>query len=192
MLIVLILVVFGLDAAGQSSPYRDSLAAFQRRYVETHEVVKGPSRDSLRFYPIDAAYRVDATFTPAKNSRWFSMETSGSIRKTFRIYGILRFRIHDTLQELQVLQGQYLGDDPAMTGYLFLPFTDGTTGAGTYESGRYIDLQMREIRDGRIEVDFNKAYNPYCAYVSGKYNCPVPPPANQLKIAVQAGEQRYH
>jgi uncharacterized protein len=75
--------------------------------------------------------------------------------------------------------------------YLFLPFTDATTGIETYESGRYIDLQINDIKNNEVLIDFNKAYNPYCAYVSGVYNCPVPPKENHLIVAILAGEKIY-
>jgi len=75
--------------------------------------------------------------------------------------------------------------------YLFLPFTDATTGVETYESGRYIDLQTGDIKNNQVVIDFNKAYNPYCAYVSGVYNCPIPPRENHLPVAILAGEKRF-
>ena len=74
--------------------------------------------------------------------------------------------------------------------YLFLPFTDATTGVETYESGRYIDLEINDIKDNLVIIDFNKAYNPYCAYTTG-YNCPIPPAENDLHIAITAGEKAY-
>ncbi|HEX6333812.1 MAG TPA: DUF1684 domain-containing protein, partial [Flavisolibacter sp.] len=74
--------------------------------------------------------------------------------------------------------------------HLFLPFTDATTGKTTYEVGRYIDLQITDIREGWVTIDFNKAYNPYCAYTSG-YNCPIPPAENRLPVAIEAGEKSY-
>jgi uncharacterized protein (DUF1684 family) len=74
---------------------------------------------------------------------------------------------------------------------LFLPFTDRTTGKESYDGGRYIDLDMSSIQNNEVVIDFNKAYNPYCAYVSGRYSCPIPPAENRLAVAVKAGEMRY-
>ena len=75
--------------------------------------------------------------------------------------------------------------------FLFLPFTDATSGIDSYESGRYMDIDMNEIQNNQLTIDFNKAYNPYCAYVSGVYNCPIPPKENHISIAIRAGEKNY-
>ncbi|MEP6597492.1 MAG: DUF1684 domain-containing protein [Ginsengibacter sp.] len=75
--------------------------------------------------------------------------------------------------------------------YLFIPFIDGTTGETTYESGRYIDLKIVDIQNAIYFMDFNKAYNPYCAYVSSVYNCPVPPKENGIVVSIMAGEKKY-
>jgi len=75
--------------------------------------------------------------------------------------------------------------------HLFIPFTDATSGEETYESGRYIDLEIKDITNENVLIDFNKAYNPYCAYVSGKYNCPIPPNENRLIVAIRAGEKSF-
>lgn len=75
--------------------------------------------------------------------------------------------------------------------HLFLPFTDLTSGEETYDNGRYIDLETVDIKNKTVEIDFNKAYNPYCAYVSYTYNCPIPPKENYLPVAILAGEKNY-
>ena len=70
----------------------------------------------------------------------------------------------------------------------FLPFMDTTTGDGSYADGRYLDLPATE--DGRLVVDFNYAYNPYCAY-NEMWSCPITPPENRLKVPVRAGEKVF-
>jgi uncharacterized protein (DUF1684 family) len=70
-------------------------------------------------------------------------------------------------------------------------FADLTSGDEKYTAGRYIDLLIEDIVDNKVILDFNKAYNPYCAYVSGKYNCPLPPRENQLPVAIFAGEKTF-
>jgi uncharacterized protein len=79
---------------------------------------------------------------------------------------------------------------PEYADYLFVPFTDATTGNETYGSGRYIDLRLGDIKNNTVLLDFNKCYNPYCAYTSG-YNCPIPPKENRLAVAVKAGEKVF-
>ena len=119
------------------------------------------------------------------------METSGTIKKTFRVYGMLRFMLNDTLVTLNVYQSQSQMNTDEFQNHLFLPFADLTSGDETYTAGRYIDLLIEDIVDNKVIIDFNKAYNPYCAYVSGKYNCPLPPRENELPVAIFAGEKTF-
>jgi uncharacterized protein len=189
-LVALCFVLLTANCSGQTS-YKDSLAAYIRTYIETHEVVKSENRKDLRFYPVDSAYRVTATFEKIQNGQWFEMPTSGRIKKIFKVYGTVNFALKDTLVKMNLYQSQGLMGSTEYTDYLFLPFTDATTGIETYESGRYIDLKTIDISNNEVVIDFNKAYNPYCAYVSGVYNCPLPPPENHLAVAVLAGEMSF-
>ena len=79
---------------------------------------------------------------------------------------------------------------PQFRNELFLPFKDKTNANGSYGGGRYIDIKISDIENGKVILDFNKAYNPWCAYSDG-YSCPIPPKENHLKIAVTAGEKEY-
>jgi uncharacterized protein (DUF1684 family) len=178
------------DSFAQSS-YKDSIEAFIKNYVDSHDVVKGEDRQYLHFFDVNEKFRVVAQFKKSQTNQWFEMPTSGKIKKVFRVYGILSFTINDTLVKLNLYQSQGLMGNDQYKNYLFLPFTDATTGSETYESGRYIDLQISDIKNNEVIIDFNKAYNPYCAYVSGVYNCPIPPAANHLPVAIRAGEKIY-
>lgn len=189
-LLSLFFSTFLLTSSGQTS-YKDSIRHFLDEYVKNHEVVTGADKKSLRFFPIDESYRVIATFEPASETKWFSMETSGTIKKIFRVYGTLHFTIHDTLVTLNIYQSQGLMQLGQYKDLLFLPFTDLSSGGETYATGRYIDLAITDIKEKKLIVDFNKAYNPYCAYVSGKYNCPIPPRENQLPVRILAGEKVF-
>jgi uncharacterized protein (DUF1684 family) len=171
--------------------YNDSLQQYQNKYVKDHEVVKGEDKKYFEFFPIDENYRVVGQFEKAKDTKWFSLATSGNQRKTFRVYGTVSLQIHDTLLKLNLYQAQSLMIDPALKDYLALMFTDKTTGSETYEAGRYIDLDIGDIKNNTVVIDFNKAYNPYCAYVKGKYNCPIPPRENDLPVAITAGEKTF-
>jgi uncharacterized protein (DUF1684 family) len=154
-------------------------------------VVRGTEKKYFQFYPINENYRVTAKFVKATGNKWFSMETSGVQKKTYRVYGTVSFTIHDTLVKANIYQSQNLLADPKYKDYLALMFTDKTTGEETYEAGRYIDLTLVDIKNDRLVIDFNKAYNPYCAYVKGKYNCPIPPSENYLPVAIEAGEKSF-
>lgn len=184
------LFLFCATAFSQSK-YEDSVREFQKNYVQTHEVVQGEDKKAMQFYPVDRRYRVMAKFSQPADSKWISFPTSGTLTKVFKVYGILDFQLRGKPLQLRVYQSQDLLLNPEYKNYLFLPFTDSTTGIETYEGGRYIDLATTDIHDGLVVIDFNKTYNPYCAYVSGKYNCPIPPKENSLPVAIRAGEKVY-
>jgi uncharacterized protein len=186
-----ILLSFSLCFASAQDHYKDSLQEYLNAYVQDHEVVKGADKTFFRFYPIDKKFRVTAALFPPKDGKWFSMATSGKTPQIFRVYGILHFEIHDTLVTLNIYQSQNLMQTEQYKNLLFLPFTDESSGEETYASGRYIDLIMDDIKGNKVILDFNKAYNPYCAYVSGQYNCPIPPKENQLPVKIAAGEKTF-
>ena len=118
------------------------------------------------------------------------METSSKDKHIYRVYAVAHFRIHDTVQKLHIYQSQRLMEIEKYADHLFIPFTDLTSGEESYENGRYIDLKISDLETGSLTIDFNKAYNPYCAYVSDRYSCPIPPAENHLPIAIRAGEKK--
>ena len=189
LLFVLVLLSF-LAAAGQKN-YEDSLETYIKDYVAKHEVVKNKDRKHLHFYSVNKDFRIAARFEKTDNSPWFKMETSGLARPMYRVYGKLHFMLHDTAVTLSVYQSQNLLQSDKYREHLFIPFTDATSGVETYEGGRYIDFNISDIRNDSLVIDFNKAYNPYCAYVSNVYNCPIPPAANRLTVAIKAGEKAF-
>ena len=173
-----------------ASSYSDSLQQYRKAYILNHEVVAPNDSAMFDFFPIDEQYRIIATFTPTKNGKWFSMKTSGSSDKIFRTYGKINFMIEGRPLELKIYQSQSLMVSDEHRDHLFLPFTDQTSGISTYESGRYIDLNIPDIQKNHVVIDFNKAYNPYCVYTTG-YNCPIPPAENFLDIPIRAGEKNF-
>jgi uncharacterized protein len=185
---------FGVALAGsaQKKSYTDSLAAFRSNYIQTHEVVRGKDRQFLRFFNPDARYKVICRFEKSNDSTVLPLKTSGSSIpiKQFVRFGTLHFRLMGKNVTLTVFQSPALSHTPAYRDYLFVAFTDSTTGISTYNAGRYIDLLTTDIRDGYCQLDFNKAYNPYCAYAAG-YNCPLPPKENTLPLRLIAGEKNY-
>jgi len=154
-------VMISAALLAQKQNYFDSLHAYQKAYVQGHEVVGKDDKQYIHFFPVDTAYCVWATFTPAKNAKWFSMKTSGEKTQIYRKYGILHFQIHDTALTLNVYQSQSLMTSKDYADYLFVPFTDNTSGSESYGAGRYLDYHMSEIRNNKLLLDFNKAYNPY-------------------------------
>src|SRR5262249_19523427 len=145
--------------------YKDSLQDYQQQYVKKHEVIKGDDRKFIHFFPVNEKYRITARFEQIDNAPWFKMETSGKEKKAYRVYGILYFKLNDTALKLHVYQSQSLMNTKEYADYLFIPFTDLTNGEESYENGRYIDLTFEDLKNGSYIIDFNKAYNPYCAYI---------------------------
>ena len=174
----------------QAATYLDSLQQFRNHYIETHEVVKAPNRQYLQFYTIDPAYRLQAKLERLSSSHWFSMNTSGKVKQAFRKYGKLTFTLLGKPLQLFVYQSQDLMRSKEYANYLFVPFTDSSSWLESYNGGRYMDFMVSDIKGSLLEIDFNKAYNPYCAYSTG-YSCPIPPNENDLAVAIQAGEKNY-
>ena len=180
----------GLSICAQPKDFVANTRAYQQAYVANHEVVLKEARKDFRFFKPDENYLVKATFLKLQDSTGFIMKTSGSKDKKFFRYGRVSFQLNGTDLSLVVYQNEQLMQDTAFENYLFLPFTDLTNGEESYGGGRYLDLEISKLKNNSILIDFNKAYNPYCAYASG-YNCPVPPRENNLSIAIRAGEKVY-
>jgi len=142
----------------------------------------------LEFFPVDPAYSIEADFQITPGSETFKMPMSKERIVWYRKYGVAKFTLKGKELSLAVYQNQDLVKKEGYEDYLFLPFKDLTNGVETYGGGRYIDLR---IPDGdKILIDFNKAYNPYCAY-NYKYSCPIPPDENHLQVEIKAGVLDY-
>lgn len=171
--------------------YTDSLRVFRENYINTHDVVKTEEdKKLLAFFPIDPSYQVKCRFQKTDKPDWFPMSTSGAAKKMHRIYGLLTFTLRDTILHLYIYQSQALLQTTEYKDYLFIPFSDQSSGVDTYGAGRYLDCTINDIHDGTLLLDFNKAYNPSCAYSTG-YNCPIPPKENDLPVTISAGEKNY-
>jgi uncharacterized protein (DUF1684 family) len=141
----------------------------------------------LSYFPIDPALRFSAKLNryPAPADVRLGTNT-GEIRSGLR-YGYFEFQVEGRTCRLQVYRLEEVpGDGGAQ---LFIPFRDSTSGRQTYTAGRYIDL--KENTSGMYDLDFNRAYNPFCAY-NNEFSCPVPPPENTLQVPIRAGEKRFH
>ena len=188
---ILVYCFFTSISFAQVKTYKDSIESYLKKYVKEHEVVTGKDKEFMSFFPVNEKFRMSCRFERTMNSPWFRMESSGTIKRNYRVYGVIHFTINDTAVTLNIYQSQDLMASSQYKDHLFVPFTDATSGEETYESGRYIDLEIKEIANDKVMIDFNKAYNPYCAYVSGKFNCPIPPAENGLAVAIPAGEKSF-
>lgn len=139
----------------------------------------------LSYYPIDPDYRVPAALKPGAEQPVFDMPTStGAMRKMTQV-GVLEFTIKGQSMTLVAFAGEGPGGRPDMNK-LTVMFADATSGTDTYAAGRYLDLDRTAT--GVYVIDFNDAYNPYCAY-NASFECPLPPAANRLKVPIAAGEK---
>lgn len=138
----------------------------------------------LAYYFFDYAYVVKAKFEPTPDEKPFLMPTTTDRLPQYVKYGILHFEIEGQSLALSVYKNIDLSKKAGYENYFFIPFNDSTNGFETYGGGRYMDIQG-PLGDTVI-LDFNRAYNPYCAYNS-RYSCPIPPPENRLHIRIEAG-----
>jgi uncharacterized protein len=139
---------------------------------------------ALKYFEPDPSFRFEAKLLRYRAEASVMMTTSAGTRQLFNRVGRFDLGIGGQQVPLQAYQPAER-DDPN----LFVPFKDATSGKETYGGGRY--LEMRVEHNDEYLVDFNYAYNPYCAYVEG-YVCPLPPAENLLKVAIRAGEKKYH
>ena len=142
----------------------------------------------LEFYPIDLKYSVKAKFVRTPNEVPFLMPTTTDRLPEYVKYGEAHFIIDDKELELALYQSTTPYDEEGYEDYLFLPFTDLTSGDGSYGGGRFLDARIP--KGNKIIIDFNKAYNPYCAY-NHKYSCPIPPKENDLLVRIEAGVKAF-
>lgn len=143
---------------------------------------------ALDFFKIDTSFCVLAKFKRTPYETPFVMKTTAGNEPIYVKYGEAHFTLHGKEQILYIYQNQGLSAQPEYEDYLFLPFSDLTNGETSYSGGRFIDLQIPE--GDTILIDFNTAYNPYCAY-NERYSCPIPPEENSLNIKVTAGVKKY-
>ena len=157
---------------------------------DTRSPLKENDFKDLHFYNPDSTFQVSAAVVPLINQKVFNMPTYNGTSKEFVRYAKVKFILANKKLELTLYKNIALAANPVYKNLLFLPFTDLTNQKTTYGGGRYIDLSVLDIKNGQMMIDFNKAYNPYCAYSDG-YRCPIPPEENDLAIEILAGEQKY-
>lgn len=166
----------------------------QRLNAQFKDATKSPLKKvdlrnfkGLNFFPLDSSYIVSAKLLRTSKPSLLEIATSDNKISYYRDFGRLTFTLKGEEQGLIAYQSLEEYERSGYEGRLFLPFTDLTTGKGSYSGGRYIDLLESDIqKDGTIVINFNQSYNPYCAY-NEEYSCPIPPRTNHLTIAVKAG-----
>ena len=144
---------------------------------------------ALDFYTINEKAFVVAKFIRTKDEKPFKMKTSTSRTPIYVKYGEAHFQLDGKQFKLNLYRDVELSKKQEYKDYLFLPFSDLTSGKESYIGGRYIDLKIPS--GNTIVIDFNLSYNPYCAY-NYKYSCPKVPLENDLTIEIKAGVKKFH
>ena len=180
-----------LAACGKAPlPYPEQIAAHRAQYdqfmrTSAESPVPAEKRATfppLSYFPVDPAYRVPAALEVTPGGQIVPMPTStGQVRQMQRV-GTLSF----TLKGQPLTLGAFVEANENDMRRLFVPFGDLTNGTETYPGGRYIDLDR--TASGVYDLDFNRAYHPYC-FFNSSYDCPYPPSENRLKVPVRAGER---
>ncbi len=188
----------GVEVENQK-PKSDELKEVLEFQKELNEEFKDPETsplpdryrkdfEVLDFFLPDANYIVRAKFVLTPEALPFLMPTTTDRKSEEVLFGIAYFSLNGKEHQLEIYQNKKLMLQEKYRDYLFLPFTDKTNGEETYTGGRYIDLR---IPNGNfITINFNKAYNPYCAY-NQKYSCPLVPSINILDTEVLAGVKAF-
>jgi len=143
----------------------------------------------LNYFEPDHEYCIEASFKRFDQATRFLMKTTTDRLPEYSLYGVVNFNLKGKTYSLNVYQNIELVKKLGYEKHLFLPFNDETNGNETYGGGRF--LYLTESGEETLIVDFNLAYNPYCAY-NHKYSCPIPPAENNLEVKIQAGEKSWH
>ena len=139
----------------------------------------------LKYYPVDAQYRFKVRLQKHSSPSVVVMATSTGTEQRYLRHGFFEFSIDGKKCRLDAFKSEH---SHGTENSLFIPFRDKTSGNETYGAGRYLDIPENEA--GIYELDFNKAYNPSCAY-NPNYVCPMAPRENWLDIKIEAGERLY-
>jgi len=136
--------------------------------------------DGLKYFPENPALRLEVKVEELAAKEKIVMQTTTGDEQHYTRYGKIKFLAEGPEAELTIYEGAH--------GF-FLPFVDSLANQETYPAGRY--LEPEPLGGGKFLVDFNLAYNPYCAY-NDHWSCPLTPFENRLKVPIRAGEKLYH
>ena len=142
----------------------------------------------LEFYKFDSTYVVTAKLIRTPDEKPFKMKTTTDRMPDYIKYGIVEFQIKGRTHKLNIYQNLDLLEEDGYEDYLLLPFLDNTNGEGSYAGGRYVESSIPD--SDTLIIDFNTAYNPYCAY-NDKYSCPIVPRENYVDENIMAGVKAF-
>jgi len=189
-LIPIAIIIFFLTRPSQSNEgyinevegYWEDRHDFFRTSKASPFIQKGKEYNKVEIFPIDPKYKVQASLNRFSSREIIAIGNSDGTTTNYLKFAEASFKINGKQQSLIILKALGFGNQ-----YL-TAFGDESSGESTYGGGRYLDLVIG--KSDRIEIDFNKAYNPYCAYFAD-FTCPLPPRENLLTVAIKAGERDY-
>lgn len=194
VIIAVIIVFYSFRSGSDETSYRAELKKeraekdmYMRSADDSPFAGNPESFTGLKYYEPDMRFRITAQLTEIKDRKAVLLQTSDGKQESYVEYAYAEFDFGGFHNKLLILESMSVGP---LKGRLFLAFGDETSAGETYGAGRYLDV-AKMPGAATILLDFNKAYNPYCAY-SEKFSCPLPPKENLLEIAVRAGEKTYH
>ena len=194
-LVLLFLFVCSVGCAQEKQLLNEETEWQKEMNADFKDATKSPLKDKdrkkftgLDFYKFDSTYVVKATLTRTPDAKPFKMKTTTERRPEYVQYGVVTFNLKGKEFKLNIYQNLGLLDEEDYEDYLFLPFLDDTNGNGSYAGGRYTEARIPE--GDTIIIDFNTAYNPYCAY-NDKYSCPIVPRENYIATKIKAGVKAF-
>lgn len=193
VVVILVSVLYSFMGSRDQAAYVQKIQEVREerdRFMRTSKespFAEHPDRfQGLNYFPVDTRYKITANLTPIQNKQVILLATSDGKEERYVEYAHANFDLDGYHNKLLILE---MVDAGPVKGKLFLAFGDETSAAETYGAGRYLDVTKAQ-GSNTITLDFNEAYNPYCAY-SKEFSCPLPPRENLLNIAIRAGEKNY-
>lgn len=188
---LVLIVAYSLLTSGEDpEAYRQRILeerSEKNEFLRTSDTspFKGKPFKGLNYYEPNLDYKVLAKVEKIETKAYMNIATSDGKSERYLKFAYAVFDLKGQRLKMLILKKAGLGS----TSVIFTAFSDDTSNEETYGGGRYLDLELKNAR--QIELDFNKAYNPYCEY-DPKFSCPLPPRENILPIAIEAGEKNYH
>lgn len=194
LIAVITLIIYSMQGGKSAADYQDFIAKERKDKDEFMKSGEGSPFlkdtipfEGLKYFPVNEKYNIKAKLEPIEEKKVVILGTSDGKEQKYLEYAYAIFDLDGIENKLLILE---LMDAGPLRGKLFLAFADESSGIETYGAGRYIDVKKVAAATS-MDLDFNLAYNPYCAYTEN-FSCPFPPKENILKVAILAGEKNYH
>lgn len=193
VIVAVITVFYSFENGQDKTAYRELIEKerqekdhFMRTSSESPFAQNKADFKGLKYFPVEPRYKIVASLSPISQRDVVVLSTNDGSEQHYLKYAYAEFELEGKNNKLLILE---IMDTGPHRGDLFLAFGDDTSAKETYGAGRYLDVR-KTPGSSTIMLDFNLAYNPYCAYTSA-YSCPLPPSENLLSIPIQAGEKNY-